>query len=301
MDSNGASLSVGEIVRVLSIPMIPIDGMYGCDTGAFQVSQKIKMPRIIITLCICLCACTNHEHAHNTPRDAELSHLDGPQSQDMDRPSDAGVDSQQRPDSTRARDSMLTRDSTSPVDMNLARDSSVEDMALEVDAVTLEDLGMEPDAGQPDAAPDPETIEQMIERVLTRHGVAQMNTRLPSVEIQMQAAMYGDAVDFETALDRAIVSFLTDGSDLESPLSLVGDVVGGPCPDPPATARIRCYLDHPDTRFELYGDAGFAPENGESIQGNWIFILMAERLSDHIQWAIVDRTGAVDTYNYGFN
>ena len=42
-------------------------------------------------------------------------------------------------------------------------------------------------------------------------------------------------------------------------------------------------------------------QEGEQIQANWIFVLMAESLSDHIQWAIVDRSGLRETYNYGFN
>ena len=113
--------------------------------------------------------------------------------------------------------------------------------------------------------------------------------------------MFGGNVDFETALNAAIMSFLTDGRDLESPLSLVQDINPGPCLVPELSERVRCFLNRNTTRLELYGDFGFAPEEGEQIQANWIFVLMAESLSDHIQWAIVDRSGQRETYNYGFN
>ena len=44
-----------------------------------------------------------------------------------------------------------------------------------------------------------------------------------------------------------------------------------------------------------------APEDGERVEENWIFVLSLPDLSDHIYWAIVDREGKLPAYNYGFN
>ena len=113
--------------------------------------------------------------------------------------------------------------------------------------------------------------------------------------------MYAGTVDFTDALQAAINSFLNDGTDVESPRSLAADVRGGPCLEEDLAERVRCFLNRDTAFLELYGSAGFAPENREAIQQNWIFILRAESLSDHIQWAIIDRNGVRATYNYGFN
>ena len=45
----------------------------------------------------------------------------------------------------------------------------------------------------------------------------------------------------------------------------------------------------------------YPPENGESVNDNWVFMLQLPTLSDHLFWAIVDRNGVKETYNYGFN
>lgn len=45
----------------------------------------------------------------------------------------------------------------------------------------------------------------------------------------------------------------------------------------------------------------YPPEQGESAQDNWIFVLRIPTLSDHIYWVIVDRQGVNAPYLYGFN
>jgi hypothetical protein len=45
----------------------------------------------------------------------------------------------------------------------------------------------------------------------------------------------------------------------------------------------------------------YPPEQGESTQDNWIFVLHIPTLSDHIYWVIVDRRGSKAPYLYGFN
>ena len=151
------------------------------------------------------------------------------------------------------------------------------------------------------APPPPRTREARIADFLRANGLENMRTRFPEAEIEEQEAMYPSAIDFETALASALESFLNDGQDLESPRSLAQDVVDGPCLMNELTERVRCFLNRDTAYLELYGREGFAPENREPINENWIFVLRAESLSDHIQWAIVDRSGVRDTYNYGFN
>jgi hypothetical protein len=45
----------------------------------------------------------------------------------------------------------------------------------------------------------------------------------------------------------------------------------------------------------------YPPEQGESTQDNWIFVLHIPTLSDHLYWVIVDRRGSKAPYLYGFN
>lgn len=43
------------------------------------------------------------------------------------------------------------------------------------------------------------------------------------------------------------------------------------------------------------------PHDGETVQDNWIFMLRLPNFSDHVHWAVVDRSGIKRAYNYGFN
>jgi hypothetical protein len=45
----------------------------------------------------------------------------------------------------------------------------------------------------------------------------------------------------------------------------------------------------------------YPPEQGESTEDNWIFVLHIPTLSDHLYWVIVDRRGSQAPYLYGFN
>jgi hypothetical protein len=45
----------------------------------------------------------------------------------------------------------------------------------------------------------------------------------------------------------------------------------------------------------------YPPEQGESTEDNWIFVLHIPTLSDHLYWVIVDRRGSKAPYLYGFN
>ena len=184
------------------------------------------------------------------------------------------------------------------------------DAMIQIDAEIMNDVGTVMDAGiSTDAlvettdvfVPEPPTREGQIAQIIEDFGLDDMRIRFPESDIEFQESTHIGTVDFTLALTQAINSFLTDGTDVESPRSLAADVREGPCLDDDLTERVRCFLNRDTAILELYGSEGFAPENREPIAENWIFVLRAESLSDHIQWAIIDRTGAQAPYNYGFN
>ena len=181
-------------------------------------------------------------------------------------------------------------------DADLAQDAA--DAELVRDGQIIRDSEMVPADEGP---PEPQTRAEQIAQILMDFGLEQMRIRLPEADIDRQEQVYPGPVNFNGALVEAIDSFLNDGSDLESPRSLASDVREGPCLQADLTERVRCFLNRDTAFLELYGSEGFAPENRESIEQNWIVILRAESLSDHIQWAIVDRNGTRATFNYGFN
>ncbi len=172
------------------------------------------------------------------------------------------------------------------------------DLGVLADAQALSDMSSNPaDATDIGNA----SLDERITDILAEFGLTSMRTRLPTAEIETQASNYGGTIEFTTALRAALNSFLDDDTDAESPRSLATDVRTGPCLDDDIRERVRCFLNRGTAYLELYGDEGFAPEERESVDANWVFILRAESLSDHIQWAIVDRNGVQPTYNYGFN
>ena len=220
-------------------------------------------------------------------------------------PSDMGViDSMDRSVSEPADGFVMALDATAD-DVGAPRDSMVQmDAIADSEVEPSLDQGDAPDsAGEPiDAGVEiPRTRAERVAQILTDFELDQMRTRFPADDIDLQERTYPGAVDFPQALTEAIISFLEDGSDLESPRSLASDVRDGPCLEADLRARVRCFLNRDTALLELYGSEGFAPENREPIEQNWIFVLRAESLSDHIQWAIIDRAGVRPTYNYGFN
>ncbi len=119
------------------------------------------------------------------------------------------------------------------------------------------------------------------------------------------------AVDVVAAARKAINSFLTDSRDIESPLALAIEVAfneaGLPVsePVPPEVAEsarqmLLAELASSKTTVRLT-KAGDEAEHGEKSGPNWVFRMTSKGLSDHIFWAIVDRSGKVPVYNYGFN
>ena len=201
-------------------------------------------------------------------------------------------------DSTLSEDMMVILDlSLNTMDASLVDASPTLDAVVDMSPVDVIDVQVEPDAFDINGL----SHDEQIQWVLDQFGVSQMRTRLPLAEIEQQAVDYPGSVTFLEALTRALESFLEDGTNEESPRSLAAMAPTNICPSDDLRARVVCFLNRDTAYLELYGSAGFAPEEGEPLSRNWIFVLQAESLSDHIQWAIVDRAGVEPTYNYGFN
>jgi hypothetical protein len=155
-----------------------------------------------------------------------------------------------------------------------------------------------------DAAEEPEVQEDPVAVILEQYGVGLLTSHLSLDEAAAQAEQYGSAVSFLEALHDALNSFLTDGSDLESPLALMDDVEAEDCGNPPGAAeKLLCFMNRPSTEFWLVGAAGqpWPADNGESVTLYWVFFMTIPDLGDYHFWAIVDRSGEQPVYNYGFN
>ena len=136
---------------------------------------------------------------------------------------------------------------------------------------------------------------------LAARGFPRMATRFFTREVKAQERLGG--IPFEQALSLALSSVLTDGADIESPLGLVGEFAFDKGADPADT--LRGILNRPATWIgvvpvESDGSGVYPPENGESIEANWVFHLSMESFSDHLYWVVVPRDGGA-VYNYGFN
>ncbi len=215
--------------------------------------------------------------APEIPRDLGVGRDSASPIADAARPMDASLD-----------DARVVDAGPPPADAAPHRDQGPQDAALDAASV-------------PDGPPRPPSFQETVAGILADRGVPRITARFDEDEVRAQAAEFGGAVTFESALDDALRSYLEDGADVESPVALLEFAQGPLCDAADATMRVRCFLDDPSSRLGLVGAEGFPPENGESIAENWVITLDIPRLSDHLHWAIVHRAGAVPTYNYGFN
>jgi len=144
--------------------------------------------------------------------------------------------------------------------------------------------------------------EAVVAEILEAHGITELEVILPPDEVCAQQQEYDNLVSFSEAVEAAVVSFLSDDEDIDSPLARLEFVDGGPCLAGDPSDRVRCFMDRDDSSLELIGPLSrFPPEHGESLAESWSFYLSMDALSDHLFWAIVDRSGAQPAYNYGFN
>lgn len=141
-------------------------------------------------------------------------------------------------------------------------------------------------------------------------------------ELKNQIIEFG-GMDFFDALNLAFKSFLNDAAHIESPLQISYEVV---CQllkfKVIIQSEVQCFdtfrqdwldnikmlgknhlqklLNSSQSIISLVASDEIA-EYGEKISDYWIFKLAIPQLSDHLFWAIIDRRGKLDPYNYGFN
>ncbi|MFM9947376.1 MAG: hypothetical protein ACKV1O_05505 [Saprospiraceae bacterium] len=159
------------------------------------------------------------------------------------------------------------------------------------------------------------TISDIVEEVV-REDMAfqQMVVEIFEEEVKLQRSFPENKVSFENALRWALDSFLKDGGGKESPRSIAMNVFnlppeGGDDRETKLENRLREVMDRgkfyllPNLKTEEdWDNFDFPPpQNGENVKDFWIFGLYIPDLSDHTFWALIDRKGKKETYNYGFN
>lgn len=103
----------------------------------------------------------------------------------------------------------------------------------------------------------------------------------------------------------AITSFVEDGEDDQSPLGLIeADPSAYDLSDEPDHEElqnaVRDFMNAGDSQLTLITpESPIQPDGGENPSKFWVFLLQMPSLSEHRWWAIVDKNGRHDTYNYG--
>ena len=124
--------------------------------------------------------------------------------------------------------------------------------------------------------------------------------------IEAQKAL-GGQVTFEEALDTAYYSFVgfvgdyPEESSVTEVIAANAAAVGVPYAyfngdHEPSSYH---YMQKPTTKITLCTpETPMLPTRGESIEANWIFMLQIPELNT-VHWAIIDRSGEEEVYNYG--
>lgn len=114
-----------------------------------------------------------------------------------------------------------------------------------------------------------------------------------------------DEAGFLEALEKAITSLIEDGEDPDSPLGLIQtdpsayDLSEEPELDEMQNA-VRDFMNAGDARLSLITpDSPLKPDGGENPNKFWVFLLEMPTLSEHRWWAVVEKSGRKETYNYG--
>ena len=147
-------------------------------------------------------------------------------------------------------------------------------------------------------------------------GGLHLQTNYLALQKQMQNGDTG-SVSLSKATQLAIAVTLGDFVGVESPLQIAADAWASnqlkyPTGKLTLTQKqavrnfLRQQLQDPKTSLALYlgqtvKGLSYPPEQGESADDNWIFVLRIPTLSDHLYWVIVDRQGQRAPYLYGFN
>ncbi len=139
-------------------------------------------------------------------------------------------------------------------------------------------------------------LQQRIESLLKALGVPDLNVEVPQVS---------DEEAFLEALEAAICSFIEDGEDDQSPRGLIeADPSAYDLSDEPDSEElqnaVKDFMNAGDSQLSLITpESPIQPDGGEDPRKFWVFLLEMPSLSEHRWWAIVDKNGHNETYNYG--
>lgn len=155
--------------------------------------------------------------------------------------------------------------------------------------------------------PSPEVLAKVLKEEFEVPG---LTLEIDEVEAQAQQDL-SLVVGLEDALREALLAFMFDDEHPESPRSLVKETHNI---NPDSEGSKEGAAVALDQKVREYMNTGFLylvprktnegihpPEDGESIEDNWAFMLRLPTLSDHLFWAIVSRSGERAAYSYGFN
>ncbi|MCS7058287.1 MAG: hypothetical protein NZ849_01505 [Meiothermus sp.] len=140
-------------------------------------------------------------------------------------------------------------------------------------------------------------LQQRIESLLKALEVPDLSVEVPT--------HIADEDGFLEALEAAIRSFIEDGSDEQSPLGLIeADPSAYDLSEEPdleeLQSAVRDFMNAGDSQLTLITpESPLQPDGGESPEKFWVFLLQMPTLSEHRWWAIVDKNGRNETYNYG--
>jgi hypothetical protein len=151
------------------------------------------------------------------------------------------------------------------------------------------------------------SLEADIQKVKDGLGVPELTVVADADHVAAQTDL-GGSVSFADALGSAIKSFLEDGdNNIETVVGLVQNDPGAyDLPEDVDVAAIteflRELLNQPSSEVILLDpEYRFLPEDGETVEQNWIFRLEMPNLFSDLMWAIVPRSGSKPAYNYGFS
>lgn len=149
------------------------------------------------------------------------------------------------------------------------------------------------------------TFDEQMEAFKEEFGLTEIKL-IFSEKIINEMSKETDKIDFFGAFRLAIQSFITDGDGLDSFYGLIRETpehfgLTSPVNDQEVQEVIRKALQEKRTEITLVTpETQFQPENGESPDENWIFLVENTSIAFGLNWAIVNRK-TKEVYNYGYN
>ena len=133
--------------------------------------------------------------------------------------------------------------------------------------------------------------------ILKELGVEGLEVDLDETEVGAQTLKLENRISFDSAFRRALGSFIFDGSDDESPIS----VVSGVFPGEDAQEKLLEFMNQGKVMLLKVGESPDGGTGDKTVEDYWIFQLSLPGLSDHAYWAMVHRKDVKPTTNCGFN